>query len=222
MDKPKALLAWSSGKDSAYALYRARKQGDYDIIGLLTTVTDSYRRVSMHGVREEILDLQAARAGLPVTKVRIPAPCPNDIYERAMAAALSKAADDGVSCVIFGDLFLEDLRQWREDRLAEIGMEASFPLWGPDTDKLAREMIASGLEAYLACLDPRVMPEVLAGARYDAAFLDALPDGIDPCGENGEFHTVVTAGPMFSAPIPVHMGETVTREGFVFSDVLPA
>jgi uncharacterized protein (TIGR00290 family) len=220
--KPKALMAWSSGKDSAYALHRARLDDQVEITGLLTTVTDAYNRVSMHGVREEILDLQAKRVGLPLTKVRIPAPCPNEIYERAMADALELHRENGVTGVIFGDLFLEDLRQWRESRLAEVGMTGIFPLWTSNTPDLAREMIDSGMEATIACLDPRVMPLEFAGAAFDHTLLAALPQGVDPCGENGEFHTVVTNGPMFSNKINTQAGETVEREGFVFTDILLA
>jgi len=215
-------MAWSSGKDSAYALHAVRQAGALDVVGLLTTVTDAYGRVSMHGVRETILSAQAARVGLPLTTVRIPAPCPNEIYERAMAAALGDARARGVSHVVFGDLFLADLRAWRIARLAEVGMTAEFPLWRRDTAALAREMIAAGMEARIACLDPRRLDRSFAGRSFDDALLDALPPDVDPCGENGEFHTVVTAGPMFAAPIPTRLGEIVERDGFVFADVLPA
>lgn len=215
-------MAWSSGKDSAYALHAVRQAGALDVVGLLTTVTDAYARVSMHGVRETILSAQAARVGLPLTTVRIPAPCPNEIYERAMAAALGDARARGVSHVVFGDLFLADLRAWRIARLAEVGMTAEFPLWRRDTAALAREMIAAGMEARIACLDPRRLDRSFAGRSFDDALLDALPPDVDPCGENGEFHTVVTAGPMFAAPIPTRLGEIVERDGFVFADVLPA
>jgi uncharacterized protein (TIGR00290 family) len=217
--KPKAILAWSSGKDSAYALHVARCEGTFDIVGLLTTVTDAFARVSMHGVREDILDLQAQRAGLPVVKVRIPAPCPNEIYESAMAAALEPLRDDGVSHVIFGDLFLADLRQWREERLAEIGLIGVFPLWQRDTHDLAREMLADGLEARIICLDPSKLDPNFSGRAFDEDFLKDLPDGIDPCGENGEFHTLTTGGPMFTSPIATKPGEVVEREGFIFADV---
>ena len=216
---PKAILAWSSGKDSAYALHVARQSQRFDIVRLLTTVTDAYGRVSMHGVREDILDLQALRAGLPVTKVRIPAPCPNEVYETAMNEALIPLRDQGVSHVIFGDLFLADLSRWREERLAEVGLEGVFPLWGPDTDKLAREMLAAGLKARVVCLDPKKLDASFAGRAYDVRFLEDLPDDVDPCGENGEFHTLATAGPMFSAPIATKAGEVVERDGFIFADV---
>lgn len=219
--RPRALVAWSSGKDSAYALHVARQGGAIDVVGLLTTITDGYARVSMHGVRESILRAQADRVGLPLTTVRIPATCANEVYERAIAAALAEARAAGVSHVVFGDLFLADLRAWRTARLAEVGMEAVFPLWQRDTAALAREMIAAGIEAQIVCLDPRHLDRSLAGRRLDTALLDALPPGVDPCGENGEFHTVVTAGPMFAAPIPTRLGEIVERDGFVFADVLP-
>jgi uncharacterized protein (TIGR00290 family) len=223
MDKrPKALMVWSSGKDSAYALHVARQQGEVEIVGLLTTVTDAYERVSMHGVREALLEAQAERTGLPLTKVRIPAPCSNEIYEAKMADAMKAAKAQGITHVVFGDLFLADLRDWRIEKLAAVGMEAVFPLWLRDTAALARDMMADGMAARIVCLDPRKLDPALAGHAFDEALLAALPDGVDPCGENGEFHTVVTAGPMFSAPIPVTAGELVEREGFVFADVIPA
>ena len=216
--KPKAWIAWSSGKDSAWALHLARRAGEVEVVGMLATVTESYARVSMHGVREELLEAQAEAVGLPLNKVFIPAPCSNEVYEQAMRAALEKAKTQNVSRVIFGDLFLEDLRMYREKRLAEIGMTPLFPLWKMDTAALAREMINSGLRAYLACLDPRLLPGELAGHAFDLELLSQLPAGVDPCGENGEFHTLAWAGPMFKNPIPVRRGETVTREGFVFTD----
>ncbi len=221
MSRP-AIVAWSSGKDSAYALHQVEAAGDFEVVGLLTTVTAAYDRVSMHGVREALLDRQAAALGLPCHKVRIPAPCPNDVYERAMAAALAEIADRGVRHVVFGDLFLEDIRAYREQRLAEVDMHAVFPLWQRPTAPLAREMIDRGLRATIVCLDPRVMPRTLAGRSFDEAFLAELPAGVDPCGENGEFHSVVTDGPMFAAPIATRPGAVVDRDGFVFADLLPA
>lgn len=217
--RPKAVLAWSSGKDSAYALQVVRELGELEVIGLLTTVTDAYGRVSMHGVREEVLDAQAARLGLPLHKVRIPAPCPNEVYERAMEVALLPLIEGGVSHVVFGDLFLEDIRAWREERLAAVGLEGTFPLWGRDTSLLAREMIDRGIEARVICLDPTRLDPHLAGHPFDQAFLGAMGKGIDPCGENGEFHTLVTGGPFFERPLAIEVGETVTREGFVFTDI---
>lgn len=220
--KPKALIAWSSGKDCAWALHEARREGAYDIVGALTTVTDTFERVSMHGVREELLRAQLDAAGLPSITVRIPFPCSNDIYEAKMAAAMQDAVAAGVTHVIFGDLFLEDLRAWREAKLAAIGVTAVFPIWMRPTDALAREMIAAGVEAHLAVVDLKKLSAGFAGRRFDGSLLAALPAGIDPCGENGEFHSFVSAGPMLSRKIPVRVGETVEREGFAFADLVPA
>lgn len=218
--RPKAWVAWSSGKDAAWALHVARQAGELDIIGLLTTITAPYDRVSMHGVRRELVEAQARAAGLPLHKVLIPAPCSNEAYEAAMAQAMAAAKSLGVSCMVFGDLFLEDVRRYREEKLAPTGIRPVFPLWGIDTRALAREMIAAGLRAHVTCLDPRKLPRALAGRPFDQAFLDALPDGVDPCAERGEFHTFACAGPVFAQPVPVRVGETVEREGFVFTDLL--
>ena len=220
----KALVAWSSGKDSAFALHEARRRGvidreDVEIVGLLTTLTEDYGRVSMHGVREELLDLQAEALGLPCRKVRIPAGCVNADYERAMGEAVAAARAEGIERVVFGDLFLEDVRAYRERMLAGSGIEPVFPLWGRPTPELAAEMVAAGLQARVVCLDPRRLAPSFAGRSFDAAFLAELPDGVDPCGENGEFHTCVTDGPMFEKPVPAVPGETVTRDGFVFTDL---
>jgi uncharacterized protein (TIGR00290 family) len=220
--RKRALVAWSSGKDSAYALHLARQDPGLEIVGLLTTVTDAYERVAMHGVREALLDAQAASVGLPLVKVRIPSPCPNQVYERAMGDAMAQALAQGVDHVVFGDLFLADIRAYREKQLARIGMTPLFPLWLRDTGALAREMIADGLSAVLTCVDPKQLDRSFAGRRFDGALLDALPSSVDPCGENGEFHTLVTAGPMFARPLRVRAGEVVERDGFVFADVLPA
>ena len=216
-------MAWSSGKDSAFALHEARATGDLDVVGLLTTLTEDYGRVSMHGVREAILDRQAEALGLPCRKVRIPAGCVNADYERAMEAAMSEARDDGIERVVFGDLFLEDVRAYRERMLAGSGIEPVFPLWGRPTPALAAEMVAAGLRARIVCLDPRRLPASFAGREFDAALLAELPADVDPCGENGEFHTCVTGGPMFRQSLDVVPGETVERDGFVFADLrLPA
>ena len=220
--RQKALIAWSSGKDSAWALHVARQSGDYDIIGALTTVTDGFGRVSMHGVREELLQAQLAAAGLAPIIVRIPYPCPNEVYERAMAAAMQDAKARGVTHVIFGDLFLEDVRAYRERQLAGSGIAPVFPLWQRPTAPLAREMIAGGVEAHLAVVDLKKLPAAFAGRRFDTALLDALPTGTDPCGENGEFHSFVSAGPMLARKIPVSVGETVERDGFAFADLVPS
>jgi uncharacterized protein (TIGR00290 family) len=217
----KALVAWSSGKDSAFALHEARRRrGDeLEIVGLLTTLTEDYGRVSMHGVREELLDLQAGALGLPCRKVRIPAGCVNAEYERAMGAAVAAARAEGIERIVFGDLFLEDVRAYRERMLAGSGIEPVFPLWGRPTPALAAEMVSSGLEARIVCVDPRRLAPSFAGRSFDAAFLAELPEGVDPCGENGEFHTCVIGGPMFERPVRAVPGETVSRDGFVFSDL---
>jgi uncharacterized protein (TIGR00290 family) len=214
-------MSWSSGKDSAFALHEVRRAGDLEIVALLTTITSAFGRVAMHGVREELLDRQAEALGLPCIKVPIPSPCPNDVYEREMARALGEARGLGVDRVVFGDLFLEDLRRYREARLAEIGMACVFPLWMRDTRALAGDMIASGLRATLTCIDPRKLPRSFVGRTFDAALLEALPTEVDPCGENGEFHTFAFAGPMFARPIEIALGEVVERDGFVFADLLP-
>jgi len=220
--RKRALVAWSSGKDSAYALHLARRDEALDVVGLLTTITDAYERVAMHGVREALLDAQAAAVALPLVKVRIPSPCPNEVYERAMGEAMAAAMAQGIDHVVFGDLFLADIRAYREAQLARIGMTPVFPLWLRDTAALAREMIDEGIEAVLTCVDPRQLDRSFAGRRFDGALLAALPASVDPCGENGEFHTLVTAGPMFARPIRVRTGAVVERDGFVFADVLPA
>lgn len=221
MTKPKAILSWSSGKDSAFALHEVRRDGLADVVALLTTINETFERVAMHGVREHLLDLQAEAAGLPLIKVKLPWPCSNETYEERMTDAMACVKANGITHTIFGDLFLEDIRAYREERLAAAGMTGIFPLWGRDTTALAHEMIASGMEAYIACLDPKRLPRNFAGRRFDESLLADLPDGTDPCGEKGEFHTAVTAGPMFSKAIPVELGETVTRDGFVYRDVIP-
>ncbi len=219
--RPKALIAWSSGKDSAWALYEARQAGDCEIVGALTTVTDTFSRVSMHGVREELLMAQLAAAGLPPILVRIPYPCPNEVYEARMAAALAQAKQAGISRIIFGDLFLQDVRKYREDKLAGTGIVPLFPLWERPTGALAREMIAAGVETYLACVDLKQLPKTFAGRRFDDALLTELPATADPCGENGEFHSFVAGGPMLSRRIPVAVGETIERDGFAYADIVP-
>jgi len=222
LTKPKALIAWSSGKDSAWALHEVRRAGDYDVVGALTTVTETFGRVSMHGVREEILRAQHAAIGLSSVIVPIPYPCPNEIYEARMAAALDDAKRAGVTHVIFGDLFLEDVRAYREEKLAGTGIATLFPLWQRPTDALAREMIDAGVKTYLVCVDLKQLPKSFAGRRFDRALLADLPASADPCGENGEFHSCVVAGPMFDRRIEVTVGETVERDGFAFTDLIPA
>jgi len=213
-------MSWSSGKDSAFALHAARTSAGLEIVALLTTVNETHARVAMHAVRESLLEAQAAALGLPLVKVPIPSPCPNEVYEARMNDAMARAREDGVRDVVFGDLYLEDIRAYRESKLGPAGMRAHFPLWKRPTAALAREMIDAGLEAILTCVDPRVLDATFAGRTFDAQLLADLPAHVDPCGENGEFHTFVYAGPMFRAPIPVERGEIVTRDGFVFADVL--
>ncbi len=222
MTRPRALLSWSSGKDSAWALHVLRARAEVEVVGLLCTLSAAHDRVAMHAVRRTLLEAQAAAVGLPLWPVPLPTPCPNDAYERAMRAALARARAERIALVAFGDLFLADVRAYRERQLAGTGIAPLFPLWGAPTAALAREMLAAGVCAHVTCVDPRRLAPELAGRRWDAAFLAALPADADPCGENGEFHTFVSDGPMFGAPVPVRAGEIVAREGFVFADLLPA
>ncbi len=222
MSRPKALIAWSSGKDSAWALQEVRRAEEFDVVGALTTITDAFGRVSIHGLRQELLATQLDAAGLAPVTVRIPHPCPNEIYEREMAAAMDQAKSQGVTHVIFGDLFLEDVRAYRETRLKPIGVTPVFPVWHKPTDALAREMIASGVDARLVCVDLKKLPKSFAGRRFDATLLADLPQGVDPCGENGEFHSFVAAGPMMVRPVPIKAGEIIERDGFAYADFLPA
>ena len=219
--RPKAWLAWSSGKDSAWALHSVRQRSEFEIVALLTTVNRDYQRVAMHAVRESLLEIQAAATGLPLVKVMIPSLCRNEIYENAMGEAMMRARAEGVMHIVFGDLFLDDIRAYREKQFAACGMTAVFPLWRRDTRCLAEEMLAGGLSACLTCIDPRKLDRSFAGRRFDAELLAALPSGVDPCGENGEFHTFASAGPMFRSAIPVSAGEIVERDGFVFTDLVP-
>jgi uncharacterized protein (TIGR00290 family) len=214
----KILLSWSSGKDSAWCLHVLRREG-VEVAGLLTSLNEAAGRVSMHGVREEVLRAQADAAGLPLFTIPLPYPCSNEIYEERLREAVRHAVAQGFTHVAFGDLFLEDVRRYREERMAGTGLTPLFPIWGRPTGDLAREMIAAGLQARIVCLDPRVMPRELIGAVFDSDLLAALPPSVDPCGERGEFHTCVTAGPMFTRPIEVEGGVTVERDGFVFGDL---
>jgi uncharacterized protein (TIGR00290 family) len=216
----KILLSWSSGKDSAWALHVLRREGRGEVAGLLTSINEAAGRVSMHGVREEILRAQAAAAGLPLHTIPLPWPCSNAVYESRLRDAVGHAVADGFTHVAFGDLFLEDVRAYREDKLRGTGLAPLFPLWGIPTGTLAREMIAGGLRARIATLDPRVMPRELIGAEFDEALLARLPPSVDPCAERGEFHTCATAGPMFGAAIDVTCGVVVEREGFVYGDLI--
>jgi uncharacterized protein (TIGR00290 family) len=214
-------LSWSGGKDSALALWALREELDTEPVALLTTVTEDYGRVSMHGVRRELVQAQAEAVGLPLVEVGIPAACPNEVYEARMAQALSAPPLTDVGTMAFADLFLTDIRAYREQRLAAAGWTASFPLWGRDTDALAHEFIAAGFEAVLVCVDPSQLDGSFVGRPFDAALLADLPTGVDPCGENGEFHTFVHAGPIFERPIPIEVGEVSLREGFAFCDIRP-
>lgn len=218
MGRPKAWLSWSSGKDSAWSLEVIRREGQYDVKALLTTVNAEYHRVAMHAVRESLLRAQAKSTGLPLVTVPIPNPCPNAAYEEAMAAAMQKACAEGITHIIFGDLFLEDIRRYREEKLAGTGIEPVFPLWNLDTRQLAQDMVGAGLRALLTCVDPRKLDSSFAGRRFDAELLADFPPDIDPCGENGEFHTFAYQGPMFRAPIEIERGVVVERDGFVFAD----
>jgi uncharacterized protein (TIGR00290 family) len=215
----KAMLSWSSGKDSAWALHVLRQQNELEIVGLLTTLNQQFERVAMHAVRAQLLRAQAAAAELPLFEVPLPWPCSNAEYEAEMSKAVAAARARGVTVMAFGDLFLEDIRQYRVDKLSGTGIRPVFPLWGLPTGELAQSMIAGGLEARLTCVDPRQMPRELAGRAFDAALLRDLPASVDPCGERGEFHTFAHAGPMFRRPIPIESGEVVERDGFVFADL---
>jgi uncharacterized protein (TIGR00290 family) len=222
MAKPRALLSWSSGKDSAWALHVLRCEGAYDVVGLVTTVNADAGRVAMHAVRDSLLDAQAAAVGLPVWRVPIPSPCSNEQYEAAMLGLLQRARAAGVNACAFGDLFLADIRAYRERQLKGSGLTPVFPLWMRPTAALAREMVAAGVGALLTCVDPSQLAARFAGRQFDAELLDDLPEKVDPCGENGEFHTFAFAGPMFPQPIAVTVGEIVERDGFVFADVRPS
>ncbi|MGE0753123.1 MAG: ATP-binding protein [Variibacter sp.] len=215
------ILSWSSGKDCAWALHVLRQRSDVTVAGLVTTVNEAFGRVAMHGVRIALARRQAEAAGLSLDELALPWPCPNETYERIMADYVARKAAEGVGAFAFGDLFLEDIRHYREEKLAAAGMKALFPLWGLDTKALARDMIAAGLDAHIVCLDPRKLSSDFAGRRFDRSLLTDLPAGIDPCGENGEFHTFACAGPMFVRPIAVQRGEAVERDGFVFCDLVP-
>ncbi len=222
MIRPKALLSWSSGKDSAWALHVLRQTAEVDVVGLLTTTNAAFDRVAMHGVRESLLEAQAVATGLPLWKVPLPWPCSNEAYESRMAQVCLEAVAKGMGVMAFGDLFLEEVRDYRIQKLAGTGLRPLFPIWNPDTAGLAREMVAAGLRATLACVDPRALDAGLAGREFDEALLAELPLSVDPCGERGEFHTFAWDGPMFRHPIPVRRGEVVTRDGFVFADLVSA
>jgi len=219
--KKKTLLSWSSGKDSAWALHVLRQQPEIDLVGLFCTVNQEFSRVAMHAVRIQLLLKQAESIGLPVQIINLPFPCSNSEYESIMEKFICEARQQEITCMAFGDIFLEDVRQYREKALSNTGIEPLFPLWGIPTDKLSKEMVNSGLKAQITCIDPKVLPPEFAGNEYCASFLEKLPPNVDPCGENGEFHTFAFDGPMFNEKIKFSIGEVVTRDGFVFADLFP-
>ena len=220
MLKNKILVSWSTGKDSAYALHQIRQTNHYEIVGLLSTITEEYDRVSMHSTRHALLKKQADRLNLPLYPIFIPYPCTNEIYEARMQIFIQQAIQQGITHIVFGDLFLEDIRRYRESKLALTNVTPLFPLWGKNTDLLAKEMIHAGMKAVITCVDSKKLNASFAGREFDEQFLSDLPKGIDPCGENGEFHTFVYDGPMFSKPIPISLGTIVERDGYIFSDIL--
>jgi len=215
------LLSWSSGKDSAWTLYQLQKDPAVEVVGLLTTFNSQFKRSAIHGVRQQLLQLQAEAAELPLIEIPLPWPCTNERYETIMEQALVDArAQLQIDAVAFGDLYLEDIRRYRETQMAGTGLDLVFPLWQIPTDQLAQQMISGGLKAVITCLDPRVMPEHLAGDQFSHQLLAELPETVDPCGENGEFHTFAWDGPMFKNSVSVIAGEVVKRDGFVYADLL--
>ena len=218
----KTLLSWSSGKDSAWMLHCLNQDASVDVAGLFCTVNRVFGRVAMHGVRTELLRQQADAAGLPLHIIEIPYPCSNEEYAATMSSFIDVALTEAIECFAFGDLFLEDVRKYREERLHGTGITPLFPLWGIPTGRLSREMVAGGLKAVITCIDPRSLPEQFAGREYNNSFLDEIPDAIDPCGEHGEFHSFAFDGPMFNRPIEITRGECVHRDGFIFTDLLPS
>ncbi|CAM4002367.1 Dph6-related ATP pyrophosphatase [Aeromonas bestiarum] len=222
MKKTKVLLSWSSGKDSAWALHTLRQDPAIEVVGLFTSLNQAFERVAMHGVRKQLLMQQAECVGLPLTAIDLPWPCTNEDYARIMTDFIAGVVAEGIHQMAFGDLFLEDVRVYREKQLLGTGIEPLFPLWGSDTAKLAQQMMAAGLKARISALDPKKLDASLGGHEFDPALLAALPAGVDPCGENGEFHTLAWDGPMFHRPLAIRVGETVLRDGFVFTDLLPA
>ncbi|HEX9621230.1 MAG TPA: hypothetical protein VF989_13895 [Polyangiaceae bacterium] len=219
-ERRRVLLSWSSGKDSAWALHVLRRTPGIDVVGLLTTVNESANRVAMHAVRAEVLNAQARAAGLPLWRAGIPERCSNEEYERVMRGVVERAKGDGITAMAFGDLFLEDVRRYREEHLRGTGIEPLFPLWGEPTGELARAMLDAGVGAFVTAVDPKQIDPSFVGRAWDPSFLAELPRGADPCGENGEFHSFVWRGPMLKAPVPVRVGETVARGGFVFADLV--
>jgi len=216
----KVLVSWSTGKDSAYALHHIRQSNEYEVVGLLSTLTEEYDRVAMHATRHELLKQQAEQLGLPLYPVFIPSSCSNELYEARMDIALKQAINEGISHVVFGDLFLEDIRKYRESQLAKINMIPLFPLWGMNTKHLAKEMIDAGIKAIITCVDPKKLDSSFVGREFNEQLLRDFPKEIDPCGENGEFHTFVYDGPMFNKSISISVGTILERGGYFFGDIL--
>jgi uncharacterized protein (TIGR00290 family) len=218
----KAWMSWSSGKDSTLALHAVREAGDVEVTGLVTTLNSTAQRVAMHAVRRSLLEAQAHALDLPLHVVELPWPCPNDVYEERMSNAVTAARISGVEAMVFGDLFLEDVRRYREHSLEGSGLEPLFPLWQRPTAEVAHDLVTLGVRAVITCVDPQLAPREIAGRWYDEELLASLPPNVDPCGENGEFHTFAVDGPGFALPVDVTVGETIERDGFVFTDVVPA
>ncbi|UCD30777.1 MAG: adenine nucleotide alpha hydrolase [Planctomycetota bacterium] len=220
MDKKRILLAWSSGKDCVWALHVLGQQGDCEVVGLLATLNADNSRVCMHGIREKLLTAQAEAVGSPLIKVYLPDPCSDEEYGKIMGQVIERARRENISAIAFGDIFLEEVRKYREEKLAGTGIQAIFPLWGTDTRQLAGEIVSAGLGAYITCVDLKQLDSSFAGRSYDAKFLEDLPTGVDPCGENGEFHTFVYQAPGFNKPLNVEPGKIVIRDGFVYADMV--
>lgn len=214
------MLSWSSGKDSAWTLYKLQQREDIELVGLFCTINQEFDRVAMHAVRRALVEMQAERAGLPIDIIEIPYPCSNEDYEKQMSAFVDRAKQNKVEYFAFGDLYLEDIRRYREEKLQATGIQAIFPLWNIPTNELSQEMIEQGLKARISCIDPKILSEEFCGREFDCLFLNDLPENVDPCGENGEFHSFVFDGPMFQRSIDIAVGETVHRDGFVFSDLI--
>ncbi|MGO1616819.1 MAG: ATP-binding protein [Oceanisphaera sp.] len=219
--KKRILMSWSSGKDSAWALQQLLANPDYEVVGLFTTISEEFDRVAMHGVRTTLLRQQAAAIGLPLTIISLPNPCTNDIYHQRMACFIQQAKTQGVTAMAFGDLLLEDVREYREKQLKSANIAAIFPIWGTDTHQLPKQMFAAGLRTIITCLDPNKVPMAWAGKELTPELLANLPNEVDPCGENGEFHTFVFDCPLFKQPIDIKIGDNVSRNGLIFTDLLP-
>ena len=219
--KKKTLLSWSSGKDSAWALHVLQQQQDIEVVGLFCTFNEKYKRGAMHAVRTELIIQQAERTGIPLHLIPIPDPCSDAAYKTIMESFIEEVKSEGIDSIAFGDLFLEDVRRYREDNLAGTGITPIFPLWKIPTDELSHQMINSGLRAVITCIDPKQLPGDFSGHEYNSTFLEKIPDTVDPCGEKGEFHSFAYDGPMFKGKVNICIGETITRDGFVFTDVLP-